>query len=77
MGVPVTAPVVAFNDRPLGSEPVAIENVKGAVPPATVIAPLLKATPTSPEVVVEQVTVGGGLMVIAQLVPTAPLASVT
>src|SRR6204780_5092191 len=78
VGVPVIAPVVALSVRPAGSVPVATENVYGAVPPVTVIAGLLKATPTSPELVVEQVTVGGGTIVKGQVpVAATPLASLT
>jgi hypothetical protein len=78
VGVPVIAPVVEFRLRPAGSVPVATENVYGAVPPVTVIAGLLNASPTSPELTVEQVTVGGGTMVKGQLpVATTPLASLT
>jgi len=40
VGVPVMAPVVVFSVRPAGSEPEAIANVYGAVPPVTVIAEL-------------------------------------
>jgi hypothetical protein len=40
VGVPVIAPVVVFSVRPPGSEPEAIANVYGAVPPVTVIAEL-------------------------------------
>ena len=47
------------------------------MPPATVNGPLLKAVPTIPEVVAEQVTESGGLIVIGHVVPTAPVASVT
>src|SRR4051812_34706938 len=72
------ARVVAFGVRPAGSVPVAIEKVNGAVPPETDIAGLLKATPTSPVFVVEQITDGAGTMVNGQ-VPgaTTPFASVT
>src|SRR5271166_3481569 len=77
VGVPVTAPVEVFNVRPAGSVPT-MEKVYGAVPPVTVIGPLLKATPTVPVVTAEQVTeIGAGLMVMVQAVPTAPSASVT
>jgi hypothetical protein len=47
------------------------------VPPDTVSGPLLKKVFTVPEVVAGQVTEIGGLIVIAQLVPTAPVESVT
>ena len=43
----------------------------------TVMAPLLKAIPCVPVVVVGHVTESVPLMVIAQAVPVAPLASVT
>ena len=43
----------------------------------TVMAPLLNATPIEPEVLVGHVTESAALMVIAQAVPVAPLASVT
>jgi hypothetical protein len=78
VGVPVTAPVEAFSVRPAGSVPVPTENVYGAVPPVTVIAPLLKATPCIPVVVFEQVTESPATMVNGQVpAATAPLASVT
>ncbi len=47
------------------------------MPPVTVNAPLLNATPTSPVVTAAQVTEGVVLMVIAQAALVAPLASVT
>ena len=47
------------------------------MPPVTVIGPLLNATPTSPTVVVPQVTDSAGLMVMLQDVLLAPFASVT
>ena len=49
------------------------------MPPVTVIAGLLNATPTSPVLVVEQVTAGVLLMVNGQLLPvaTTPFASTT
>jgi hypothetical protein len=40
VGVPVIAPVVVLSVSPAGSEPEAIANVYGAVPPVTVIAEL-------------------------------------
>ena len=43
----------------------------------TVIGPLLKATPTSPTLTAAHVTDSAGLIVIAQPVLVAPLASVT
>jgi hypothetical protein len=43
----------------------------------TITGPLLKKTPTIPEVVAEQVTESGGLMVIGHVIPKAPVASVT
>src|ERR1700689_1664257 len=72
------APVDALSVRPAGNVPVATENVYAATPPATDIAGLLNATPTSPELVVEQVTVGGGTIVNGQVAEAStPLASVT
>lgn len=53
VGVPVTAPVDVFSVSPAGSVPTT-EKVSGGVPLLTVIAPLLKATPTVPLVTVEQ-----------------------
>ena len=50
VGVPVTAPVAAFSESPAGSEPVATEKVRGAVPPVTVGAGAVKALPTVPAV---------------------------
>ena len=47
------------------------------MPPETVMGPELKATPTSPVVTAAHVTESGGLMVMAQAVPVAPVASVT
>ena len=47
------------------------------MPPETVIAPELKATPTSPIVAAAQETEKTGLIVIGQAVLVAPLASVT
>jgi hypothetical protein len=49
------------------------------MPPVTVIAGLLNATPTSPVLVVEHVTAGVLMMVNGQLLPvaTTPFASVT
>src|SRR5271169_4640811 len=76
VGVPVTAPVEVFSVSPAGSVPT-IEYVYGPVPPVTVIGPLLKGAPTVPVLLAPQVTDSGGLMVIVQAVPTAPLASVT
>jgi hypothetical protein len=76
VGVPVTAPVDVFSVRPRGRLPTTV-NVYGAVPPVTVIAPLLKGTPTVPVLIAPQVTVTGALIVIEQVVPTLPLASVT
>jgi hypothetical protein len=77
VGVPVTAPVVALRVNPAGSVPTT-EKVYGEVPPVTVIAPLLKATPTSPLVTEEQLSVGPAMMVIAQVpVAETPLASTT
>ena len=52
----MTAPVEVFSVRPAGNVPLPIENVYGAVPPVTVIGPLLNGTPTSPELIAEQVT---------------------
>ena len=78
VGVPVIAPVEGFRVKPLGSVPVATENVYGATPPVTVIAGLLNTTPTSPTPIAEHVTEGGGTMVKGHVtVLTAPLASVT
>ncbi len=47
------------------------------MPPETVIAPELNATPTSPTVVAAQVAERTELMVIAQAVLVAPFASFT
>ena len=47
------------------------------MPPETVMGPELNATPTVPVVFAAQVTETGALMVMAQAVPVAPLASVT
>ena len=48
------------------------------MPPVTVIAPLLKATPTSPLVTEEQLTEGPAMIVIAQVpVAATPFASTT
>src|SRR5271166_3638177 len=77
VGVPVMAPVEVFRVNPAGSVPLPIEKVYGAVPPVTVIGPLLNGTPTVPVLLAWQVTESGGLMVMVQAVPTAPLASVT
>src|ERR1017187_5709351 len=78
VGVPVMAPVVALSVKPAGRVPVATEKVNGAVPPETVMAGLLNATPTSPELTAEQVSDGAALIVKGQLpVATTPLASVT
>jgi hypothetical protein len=78
VGVPVTAPVDVFRIRPDGSVPDPIENVYGATPPVTLIAPLLKATPTVPVFVLEQVTESPGTMVYGQVVvATTPFASLT
>src|ERR1700689_1169080 len=78
VGVPVTAPVDVFSVRPAGKVPI-IENVYGAVPPVTVIAPLLNGAPTSPVVpVAEQVTCGPEIIVYGQVVvAVTPFASVT
>ena len=43
----------------------------------TVIGPELKATPASPTVIAAQLTESAALMVMAQAVPVAPLASLT
>src|ERR1039458_4934099 len=77
VGVPVTAPVEVFRVRPAGNVPLPIENVYGAVPPVTVVGPLLNGTPTAPVLVPEQVTEIGGLIGIVQPVPVAPRESVT
>jgi hypothetical protein len=45
VGVPVMAPVVALNVKPGGSDPAAITNVNGAVPPAGLKLPMY-GTPT-------------------------------
>src|SRR5271166_3398582 len=76
VGVPITAPVEVFSISPAGSVPT-IENMYGVVPPVTIIGPLLNATPTSPVLIIEQVTDRGPLMVIMQLVLELPTASVT
>jgi hypothetical protein len=77
-GVPVIAPVDVFNVRPVGRVPVATEKVNGAVPPVTVIAGMLNATPTSPEFVAEQVIVGAATIVNGHVpVATTPFASLT
>jgi len=78
VGVPVTAPVAVFKVKPAGKVPT-IENVYGEVPPVTVTAGLLNATPTSPEVAVaEHVTCGPAIIVIGQVaLPTTPFASFT
>src|SRR5271165_3924069 len=76
VGVPITAPVEVFSISPAGSVPT-IENMYGVVPPVTIIGPLLNGTPTSPVLIVEQVTDRGPLMVIMQLVLELPTASVT
>ena len=47
------------------------------MPPETVIAPELNATPTSPIVAAAQETENAGLIVMAQAVLVAPFASVT
>ncbi len=75
-GVPITAPVEVFSISPGGKVPT-IEYVYSGVPPVTVIGPLLNATPTSPVLIVAQVTDRGPLMVIMQLVLELPTASVT
>jgi hypothetical protein len=70
--------VEVFRVKPAGNVPLPIENVYGEVPPVTVIGPLLNGTPTSPELVAEQVTCGGPTMVIEQVpVAVAPRESVT
>src|ERR1035437_4781343 len=67
VGVPVTAPVAVFRVRPAGKVPT-MEKTYGVVPPVTVMGPLLKTTPTVPELVVEQATTSGaGTIVIAQV----------
>ena len=77
VGVPVTAPVEVFRVKPAGNVPT-IENVYGEVPPVTVIAPLLNATPVWPALVAEQVTCGMLPIVIGQVaLPTTPFASFT
>src|ERR1039458_4933688 len=53
VGVPVMEPS-ALSVKPAGSAPVAMAKVYGAVPPVTVGAGLLNATPTSPEFTAEQ-----------------------
>jgi hypothetical protein len=78
VGVPVIAPVVESRVRPLGSAPVATEKVNGAVPPVTIIAGLVKATPTSPELTEEQASEGPAITVYGhELVTVLPLLSVT
>jgi hypothetical protein len=67
VGVPVTAPVAVFNVKPPGSVPLAMLNVKLAVPPVTVGVPLLKAAPTSPVVTAEQLRVGTALIVMGHV----------
>src|SRR4051812_8074448 len=76
VGVPVIAPVVVFSTSPAGSVPT-IEYVYGAVPPETVIAPELNATPASPVVTAGHNTDSCGLMVMAHAVLVAPPASFT
>ncbi len=76
VGVPVTAPVELFSVKPAGNAPTT-EYAYGAVPPETVSAPELNATPTVPAVVAGQVTERAALMVIGQvLVATLPWLSV-
>src|ERR1017187_9716450 len=78
VGVPVMAPVLVLTVRPAGSVPVATEKVNGPVPPETVMAGLLNATPTSPEFTAEQASEGPATMVKGQVpVATAPFLSVT
>src|SRR5579859_4037098 len=78
VGVPAIAPVEVLSVRPAGSVPATTEKVNGAVPPVTVIAGLLKATPTSPEFTAEQAREGPATMVNGQVpVAVTPLASVT
>src|ERR1017187_6760218 len=78
VGVPVMAPVLVLTVRPAGSVPVATEKVNGPVPPETVMAGLLNATPTSPEFTAEQVSQGPATMVKGQVpVATTPFLSVT
>src|SRR5271167_2672183 len=78
VGVPLTAPVDVFSVNPAGSVPTT-ENVYGVVPPVTVSAPLLNATPTSPLVpVARQVSCGPPMIVYGQVVvAVTPFASVT
>ena len=60
------------------SEPEASEKVYGVTPPLTVIAPLLKGTPTSPVLVAEQMSCGPALTVKGQLsIVVVPLESTT
>jgi hypothetical protein len=40
VGVPVIAPLLALNNRPLGSEPEVIEKMYGGVPPPAINAEL-------------------------------------
>jgi hypothetical protein len=78
LAVPVIAPVDAFSVRPVGRVPVPIEKVYGATPPVTVGPGTFKATPTSPEFVDEQVTLGAATIVYRQVVATTtPFESVT
>ena len=75
--MPLMAPVLVFSVRPPGRVPVT-ENVYGAVPPLTTGAGLFRATLTSPELTVGQVSVGGGAIVKGQVAAAdAPLASFT
>jgi hypothetical protein len=79
VGVPVIAPVVLSRVRPAGKLPaVTTENVNGAVPPVTVIAGLLIAAPTSPELTAGQLSTGTVATVNVQVVVAViPAASFT
>src|ERR1035438_7307494 len=71
VGVPVIAPVEVLRVRPAGRVPVDSEKVKGAVPPVTVMAGLLNAMPTSPELTAGQVSEGAAAMVKGQQIGRA------
>ena len=78
VGVPLMAPVVVFSVRPAGRVPLDTEKVYGETPPVTVMAGLLKAAPTSPEVVAGQLSEGPPEMVNEHVLAAAtPLASFT
>ena len=71
VGVPVIAPVEAFNVSPGGSDPLMIENVYGATPPVTTRAELY-ATPTCAVPPAHASVIGAGAIVMLQFAVVVP-----